>query len=75
MTPGEFSSVVALAHMARNQLATLDLAGALDAIARADSMGAIVDPTLYREKSQAMHEDREVLAAALAFVRATGPCP
>lgn len=75
MTPGEYASVVALAHMARNTLAGLDIAGALDAIARADSLGSILDPTLYRSKSRAMHEDGAVLAAALAFVRATGPRP
>lgn len=40
----------------------------LDEIARADSVGAIVDPTLYREKIDVMLEDREVFSGARRFL-------
>ena len=37
---------------------------------RADAVGAVLDPTLYREKASALHEDMEMLRA-LAHVRST----
>lgn len=46
------------------------IAEMLAAAERADSVGSILDPTLYREKSQAMHEDMEMLGA-LQHVQAT----
>lgn len=35
----------------------------LDSIERADSVGAIFDPTLYREKHAAMMQDKELVKA------------
>ena len=46
-----------------------DLKAALDAIERADSIGAILDPTLYRDKHQAMMDDKALLEAALPLWR------
>ena len=39
------------------------LAEMLAAAEHADTVGAIVDPTLYREKMRALHEDMEMLRA------------
>jgi hypothetical protein len=41
------------------------LAEMLAAAEHADTVGAIVDPTLYREKMRALHEDMEMLRALL----------
>ncbi len=46
-------------------ISAYDLRGALDAIARADTVGPILDPTLYKAKAEAMHQDAEILRAAL----------
>lgn len=56
-------------EMAKDVLAQYDFRKLLDDIAKADSIGAMVDPTLYRSKRQAMQEDREVFEAALRFIR------
>ena len=37
-------------------------------IDRADALGPLLDPTLYREKHRAMEEDAEVFRAALRFL-------
>jgi hypothetical protein len=42
-----------------------DVPGLLNAIEKAETLGPIVDPTLYREKSGAMAEDAALLRAAL----------
>lgn len=42
-----------------------DLAKRLRDISTADTLGPMVDPTLWRDKHKAMYEDREVLEAAL----------
>ena len=39
------------------------IAEMLAAAERADVMGPLLDPTLYREKSRALQEDREMLRA------------
>lgn len=57
-------------EIARNVLRGHDLAALIGNLDRADALGPFVDPTLYREKRRAMQEDREVFAAAAAFLRA-----
>jgi hypothetical protein len=42
-----------------------DIPKLLADIERADAVGWAIDPTLYRDKVDAMNEDREVLKAAL----------
>lgn len=65
------------AHALRGLAILLDQTGDLDAaiaqIDRADSLGAIVDPTLYRARATLMHEDRELLVAVRALARLGRP--
>jgi hypothetical protein len=61
-------------ELARNLLSSHDFQELLRAIERAESVGPIVDPTLYRAKAAAINEDRDVFAAALKFLR-TWPEP
>jgi hypothetical protein len=42
-----------------------DIPKFLEAIEHADSVGPLLEPTLWREKRKAMLEDRELLRAAL----------
>jgi hypothetical protein len=42
-----------------------DIRGLIEAIDHAHAVGPIVDPTLYRDKAEAMEQDRELLQAAL----------
>lgn len=46
-----------------------DLPGLLRAIERADAIGPLVDPTLWRDKGAAMLQDKELLEAALPLWR------
>lgn len=62
--PAVYRSVVVTASFAAKMLEHLDFDAVIAAIDRAEAVGPIVDPTLYREKSQAMREDRELLVAA-----------
>jgi hypothetical protein len=55
-------------EVAREVLGGHDFSKLLEDIARADSMGAILDPTLYRSKIDALLEDRDVFSAALRFL-------
>ena len=61
----EYAIVLRHVYLAARFLADVNIPAALEAISRADSVGAILDPTLYRAKSAAMQEDAEVLRAAL----------
>lgn len=46
-------------------LAPHDLNDILNAIVRAETIGPMIDPTLWINKSQAMSEDKEVIKSAL----------
>lgn len=61
-------------ELARNILQGHDFGELLAAISLADSLGPVLDPTLYREKHGAMAEDRKAFEAAAAFLR-TWPSP
>lgn len=54
---------------ANTLLRQFDIPGMLASIERADSVGPILDPTLWRENQEAMNEDRELLEAALPLYR------
>ena len=75
--PKAYVTTVGHAHglrLAARQLAADGLIDrAIAAIHRADSVGAVVDPTLYHERAQAMHEDLEVLRAVRDLARLGGP--
>lgn len=64
-TAEDYRSAVVMAATAAKLLAGLDVPGLLEDIERAEAVGPIVDPTLYRDKAKAMGEDRELLCAAL----------
>ena len=56
--------VLSVAHLIRH----LDFAAMIKAIDHADTVGPLLDPTLYRRKQKALLEDRGLLEAAQAFV-------
>lgn len=59
----------AACEFARVVLKEHDIEQILKDINRADAVGMFVDPTLWRDKHQAMDEDKMVFAAALKFLR------
>jgi hypothetical protein len=67
MTPDEYLRVLHGAHGLRGLARQIAEGGALDAaidaIARADSAGAVLDPTLYRDRQAAMAQDEATLRA------------
>lgn len=50
-------------------ISTADVPDLLARIERAHSFGALLDPTLYRQKVQAMDQDKEMIEAALPLWR------
>ncbi len=60
------AAVVACA-LARQVLRQHDLAGLIRAIDHAETVGPVLDPTSYRERGDAMREDRELLRCALTL--------
>jgi len=64
MDGGDYQAAVLSVVMAARMLLQHDLDAVLAAIDRAGAIGPLLDPTLYREKGQAMQEDRELLMAA-----------
>lgn len=60
--------LVAVASHAR-MLALVDVPAMLAMIERADAVGAVLDPTLYREKAAVMMIDKRLLEAALPLYR------
>lgn len=61
-------SLMMLAGQAR-VVSYVDIPEMLRQIDHVDSVGAILDPTLYRAKVDAMHQDKELLEAALPLYR------
>jgi hypothetical protein len=60
-----YQAAVLACAAARELLRLHDLPALLRAIDHADEAGPIADPTLYRERAGAMHEDRDLMRAAL----------
>lgn len=65
----EYRAAVMACAMARQLLQVHDLEGILQEIASAEVTGPMLDPTLYRDKSKAMAEDRALIEAALPLAR------
>lgn len=63
----DYKAAVRTCYLAAKMLAQHDLKHVIAAINRAETVGPIVDPTLYREKSGHMAEDKRVVEAALAL--------
>ena len=60
-----YQATVIAALQAAKILRLHDIPKILRAIDHADSVGPLLDPTLWMQKGQAMKEDRKVLQAAL----------
>jgi hypothetical protein len=66
MTPLEqYRADMTAVYAAAAVLATVPVDRMLAAIDTADAVAPILDPTLYQQQARAMHEDRDVLRAAL----------
>lgn len=68
----EYQAAIHACMLARHLLWQHDIPALLEDIAHAESVGPILDPTLYREKARAMEQDRELLRAALPLRSFTG---
>jgi hypothetical protein len=64
MTAEEYQENLKTCGLAAMFLERVDVSDMLARIEKADSLGAVLDPTLYREKREAMMEDKELLEAA-----------
>lgn len=69
MTHTAYARVLRQAHAHCVLLLRLPLAEALEAVAHAEAVGPITDPTLFREKAGDMQVDKQVLQALHAAVR------
>lgn len=65
----EYQAAVGSCALVGSMLTEHDLPGMLAAIERADSIGCMIDPTLYRDKVEAMHQDKELIEAAMPLYR------
>lgn len=63
----EYREAVQTAVLCARMISVHDIPAILADIERADIVGPMIDPTLWREKHKAMNQDREVLRAALAL--------
>lgn len=61
----QYQNLVTATSVAANLIGPHDLPKILSAISHAEAVGPIQDPTLWREKSGPMAEDKELLEAAL----------
>jgi len=64
MTVEEYRMQIGLCITAARIIADTDLPDILKRIELADSLGGIVDPTLWRDRRQAMEEDKRLVKAA-----------
>jgi hypothetical protein len=69
MTIEEYQNTLRVCAMLSGLVGEHDIPKMLEMIERADSIGGMIDPTLYREKHGAMMEDKELLEAALPLWR------
>ena len=65
----EYQNTVMTCAMAARIMLALDIPKILEDIEKAEALGPMLDPTLYREKGQAMSEDKRILEAALPLWR------
>jgi hypothetical protein len=66
--PAEYRETMMKVALLAQLAADLPVSEMLSAINRADSVGHIVDPTLYRAKHKAMCEDADMLRAIAPLV-------
>jgi hypothetical protein len=65
MSIAEYQIAIAHCVLAAKMMMTDDLPRMIEAIDRAETVGPFLDPTLYRDKAQAMKEDKQILESAL----------
>jgi hypothetical protein len=65
----EYQAAVQTVALCARMIGEHDLPELLAAIEHADAIGPILDPTLWRDRHGAMHEDKEVLEAGLPLYR------
>ena len=63
----DYQAAVVACAVAARMLRGFDLPKLLEQIDRADALGPILDPTLWRDRSPLMQEDRALLHAALGL--------
>lgn len=59
-----YRAAIQAAAICSQMLTQHDIPKLLEDISRAEALGPIMDPTLYREKARAMQQDKELLKAA-----------
>src|ERR1700674_4580087 len=69
MTAEEYQTTVASCALVGSMLTQYDLPKILQMIGRAETVGPMVDPTLWIKKHEAMGEDKKLLEAALPLWR------
>lgn len=69
MDADEYQEAILTCILAGKVMMALPLPDVLNAMSRAETLGPILDPTLYREKSDDMAADRELVEAALPLWR------
>lgn len=70
MTPQDYTRVITHAHAIRMFAREVDgVDEALELIERAETVGPILDATLYQQRSGAMREDRDTLRAVRALAQ------
>ena len=65
----DYRAAVQAVIVASQVLAVHDFERLLEAIDRADSIGPLLDPTLWRDKHKAMEEDKVLFRLALPLAR------
>lgn len=65
----EYQAAVGSCALVGSMLTQYDLPEFIRAIEHAEAIGPMIDPTLYREKNEAMMQDKELLEAALPLYR------
>lgn len=65
MTPEEYRQHLCTIASAAGLIRNVDVPDLLARIERADAFGAVLDPTLYRARHDAMMQDKRLLEAAL----------
>jgi len=69
VTVEEYQNTLRVCAMLAGLVVDHEIPKMLEMIERADSIGGMIDPTLYREKHGAMMEDKELLEAVLPLWR------
>jgi hypothetical protein len=62
ITPADYADGVRLAYVIMGAIRSTDFGGMLAAINRAEALGPITNPSLFKAKNQVMREDKSVIA-------------